>query len=63
MTLYTFQGTNDQGGDYSVDLTPSSQYETQLVDLITTFLLGVVDEGTLHIYKRYDVTEDITPVQ
>lgn len=61
MTLYTFQGTNDQGGDYSVDLTPSSQYETQLVDLITTFLLSVVDENTLHIYKRYDVTEDITP--
>lgn len=61
MTLYTFQGTNDQGGDYSVDLTPSSQYETELVDLITTFLLGVVDEGTLHIYKRYDVTEDISP--
>lgn len=61
MTLYTFQGTNDQGGDYSVDLTPSSQYETELVDLITTFLLGVVDEGTLHVYKRYDVTEDISP--
>lgn len=61
MTLYTFQGTNDQGGDYSVDLTPSSQYETQLIDLITTFLLSVVDEGSLHIYKRYEVQEDISP--
>lgn len=61
MTLYTFQGTNEQNGDYSVDLTPSSRYEVELVDLITTFLLSVVDEGSLHIYKRYDVTEDISP--
>lgn len=60
MAIYTFQGINDQGGDYSVELTPSSQYETEIIDLIKTFLLGVVDEGSLHIYKRYDVLEDIT---
>lgn len=61
MATYTFQGLNDQGGDYFVDVSPSGQYEAQIVDLITTFLLSVVDEGSLHIYKRYDVTEDISP--
>jgi hypothetical protein len=61
MAEYMFIGFTDQGGDYRITLNPSTQCEDDLVGLIRTYLLSIVDEGSLHIYKKYEVQEDITP--